>query len=76
MKPALGRGQISHQSSDLLRPLPKRPSGHRVAHHLDMISGHAVAVGPGWTLLTVIPRGARSIAAPRTSEAIAPFVIE
>ena len=36
----------------------------------------SVSVGPGWTLLTVIPRGARSIAMPRTSEATAPFVIE
>lgn len=36
----------------------------------------SVAVGPGWTLLTVIARETRSIATPRIIEAIAPLVIE
>jgi hypothetical protein len=35
----------------------------------------SVAVGPGWTVFTVL-RGERSIATPRTRDAIAPFVIE
>jgi pimeloyl-ACP methyl ester carboxylesterase len=30
----------------------------------------SVAVGPGWILFTVIPRGARSIATPRTRDAV------
>src|ERR1700732_5187727 len=35
----------------------------------------SVAVGPGWILLTVMERGARSIAAPRTRPVSADFVI-
>src|SRR5260370_38802123 len=56
--------------------LPMRPSGISgvtLSAKPDVMS---VTVGPGWTLLTVMPRGARSIATPRTSEAMAPLVIE
>src|ERR1700722_14969967 len=35
----------------------------------------SVAVGPGWILLTVMERGARAIAARRTSPVSADFVI-
>ncbi len=58
--------------------LPMRPSGISgfTASAMPGTDVMSVTVGPGWTLLTVMPRGARSIATPRTSEAMAPLVIE
>jgi ABC-type transport system involved in cytochrome bd biosynthesis fused ATPase/permease subunit len=59
--------------------LPKRRAGIMVcsAAACGPSAGFmSVSVGPGCTLLTVMPRGARSIAAPRTSAATAPLVIE
>src|SRR3984957_9203855 len=52
-----------------------RPSGTRVFTASACGALMSVAVGPGWTLLTVIARGARSIAAPRTNPTRAALVM-
>src|SRR5438270_7458975 len=52
-----------------------RPSGIRVFTASACGALMSVAVGPGWTLLTVMARGARSIAAPRTNPVSAALVM-
>ena len=70
--------QISHHGGDLCRAAhaPERDQRLYRPSAMPGTDVMSVTVGPGWTLLTVMPRGARSIATPRTSEAMAPLVIE
>ncbi len=75
MKPALLLARYA-TSPAISSGSPMRARGIRGFTLSARLAVMSVAVGPGWTLLTVIAREARSIATPRTMDAIAPFVME